>query len=243
MSDRISIIPDSSNGQEVKLNFRSLWSFLSSLDYLRFLELEGAFRNLSSANLYYVEEKTELMGFVLRHVVLWINIAYIIIIISGYFFFREKFLIMHLVFSLLYFAGGVWFVHRYTVGRGYLYMIVRDFLMWLTAFVFLSWIIMEFISFWLVPKLWKLFEAWLFDPYSRQGVINEFLYPAAFWFYNLIKPHLYDLFGTKKFLLWYFALAPVKVFALTFPFIYFLLYSKIFGSGKERLDRFLKKKA
>ncbi len=243
MSERISIIPDSEEGREVKLNFNNLWSFLSSLDYLRFLEFEGAFRNLGSGNLYYVEEKTELLNFVLRHVVFWINLAYLIIIISGYFFFKEKFLLLHFIFSLLYFIGGIWFVHRYAVGRGYLYMVVRDFLMFLTVFVFLSWIITEFISFWIVPRLWKMFEIWLFDPYSRQGIINEILYPAAVFTYNLIKPHLYDLFGTKKFLIWYFALAPVKVFSLTFPFIYFLFYSKLSGGYRENLDRILRKRA
>ncbi len=243
MSERISIVPDDSGGKEVKLNFRSLWSFFSSLDYLRFLELEGAFRTLRSENLYYVEEKTELMNFVLRHVVLWINLGYLLIIISGYFFFREKFLVMHLAFSLLYFAGGIWFVHRYAIGRGYLYMVVRDFLLWLTAFVFLGWVITEFATFWLIPKLWQMFEAWLFDPYSREGSINEILYPTALNIYNMIKPHLYDLFGTKKFLVWYFALAPVKVFALTFPYPYFLIYSRFRKSPAHLLDRELKRRA
>ena len=243
MGERISIIPDSEGGKEVKLSFRSLWSFLSSLDYLRFLELEGAFRTLGSGNLYYVEEKTELMNFVLRHVVLWINLAYLMVIVSGYFFFREKFLILHLVFSLLYFLGGIWFVHRYTVGRGYLYMVVRDFLVFLTAFVFLSWIVTEFFCFWLVPKLWKAFEVWLFDPYARQGFVNELLYPAASYIYGMIKPHLYDLFGTKKFLIWYFALTPIKVFALTFPLVYFMLYSKLTGNHRETLNRILRKRA
>ena len=242
MSERISIIPDN-DSREVKLSFRSLWSFLSSLDYLRFLELEGAFKNMNSGNLYYVEEKTELMNFVLRHVVLWINIAYILIIVSGYFFFRDKFLLMHFLFSFLYFLGGVWFVHRYTVGRGYLYMIVRDFLVFLSVFVFISWIVTEFITFWLIPKLWKAFEAWLFDPYSQQGAINEILYPTALYIYRMISPHVYDLFGTKQFLVWYFLLAPVKVFSLSFPFIYFIIFLKVRRNPAENLDRILKSRA
>ncbi len=243
MSDRISIIPDSDSGKEVKLNFGSFWSFLSSLDYLRFLELEGAFRDIDSRNLYYVEERTELMGFVIRHVVFWINLEYLIIIITGYFFFKDKFLIMHLLFSLSYLILSMWFIHRYTVGRGYLYLIVKDFLTFLTVFVFLSQIVTEFLTFWVVPKLWKAFEMWLLDPSSRYGVINELIYPTALYVYNLISPHVYDLFGMKRFLLWYFALAPVKVFALTFPFVYFLIYSKIKGNPSEDLNRLLKKKA
>ena len=242
MSERISIVPDSGGG-EVKLNFRSLWSFLSSLDYLRFLEYEGAFKTVSSSNLYYVEERTELMHFVFRHVVLWINLAYFLIIVSGYFFFKEKFFLMHLGFSLLYFVGGVWFVHRYTVGKGYLYMIVRDFLLWLTVFVLLGWIVVEFVSFWLIPKLWRVFEAWLFDPYSAEGVINRLLYPALLYFYNMVKPHVYDLFGAKKFLVWYFALAPVKVFIFAFPLVYFLLYTRFKKSPSDELNRILKKRA
>jgi len=51
MSERIMLIPDSGGDKEVKLNLSNLWAFLSSLDYLRFLEFEGAFRNLASENL------------------------------------------------------------------------------------------------------------------------------------------------------------------------------------------------
>lgn len=242
MSDRVSIIPDSGS-KEVKLNFGSLWSFLSSLDYLRFLEREGAFKNLESESLYYVEEKTELMSFVLRHVVLWINIAYLIVIVSGYFLFKESFMYVHLIFSLIYFLGGVWFVHRYALGRGYLYLVVKDFLFFLTIFVFLSWLISEFLTFWLIPKLWKIFELWLFDPSSQVGAINEILYPVALEFYNAVKPHLYDLFGTKKFLLWYFALAPIKVFAMTFPYFYFLIYSRYTKDPNRHLNKLLRKRA
>jgi len=242
MSERISVVPDT-GGSEVKLSFKSLWSFLSSLDYLRFLELEGAFRHINSSNLYYQEEKTELMMFVVRHVVLWINVAYFVIILSGYFIFRDKFLILHLSFSVLYFLAGMWIVHRYTVGRGYLYMLVRDFLFWTTAFVLLTWIVSEFLSFWLVPKLWKMFEAWLFDPSSQQGTINKLLYPVCYEVYSLIKPHIYDLFGTKKFIMWYFALAPVKVFSIGFPYAYFLIYSKTRKSTREALDTMFRKRA
>ena len=243
MSERITLIPDSGGDKEVKLNLSNLWAFLSSLDYLRFLELEGAFRNLDSANLYYVQERTELMNFVLRHVVVWINLAYLIVIVSGYLFFKEKFLILHLLFSLLYFFSGILFVHRYAIGRGYLYMVVRDFLLWLTVFIVLSWIITEFFVFWIIPKLWKAFEIWLFDPRSQQGDINQILYPTALSLYSLIKPHLSDLFGVKKFLLWYFALTPIKVFSLVFPYFYFLLYSRLTKDPNEYLDRELKKRA
>jgi len=240
MSERINIVPDGGSGQEVKLNFRSLWSFLSSLDYLRFLEKEGAFANMNSADLYYQEEKTELIWFVFRHVVLWVNVAYFVIIVTGYFFFKDKFILMHLGFSLAYFLGGIWFVHRYTLGRGYLYQLVRDFLFWTTSAVFVSWVVTEFFSFWLIPRLWHLFVAWLFDPASQQGSISKLLYPVLLEIYKMIEPHVYNLFGTKRFLVWYFALAPVKVFSIAFPYLYFLIYSR---TRKSVLDRFLKKRA
>jgi len=243
MSERIMVVPDDGEGREIKLNFKSLWSFFSSLDYLRFLELEGAFRTIDSKNLYYVEEKMEIMTFVLRHVVLWVNVAYWIIVVAGYFLFMDKFLLFHLGFALVYLFGGIWVVHRYTIGRGYLYQLTRDFLMWTTVFVFLSWIISEFIALWLVPRLWKLFELWLFDPASQVGAINSILYPAALNAYWMIKPHIHDVFGMKNFLLWYFVLAPVKVFSLSFPYIYFLLYSRVQGDPDRSLNAFLRKKA
>ena len=242
MSERITLIPDSGD-KEVKLNLSNLLAFMSSLDYLRFLELEGAFRHLRSENLYYVQERAELMNFILRHVVLWINLAYLIIIVSGYFLFKEKFLFLHLLFSDCYLVGGILFVHRYAIGKGYLFMVVRDFLLWLTVFIFFSWIITEFFVFWIIPKLWKAFELWIFDPRSHQGLINQLLYPTALNLYKAIKPHTYDLFGVKNFLLWYFALAPVKVFAFTFPYLYFLIYSRFRKDPNSSLDRELKKRA
>ena len=243
MADRISIVPDSGE-QEVKLNFSSLLAFLSSLDYLRFLELSGAFRSMNSTDLYYTQERVgELPNFIMKHVLLWVNLAYIMVLFAGYWIMRDKFVLFAVVLSLFYFFGGIWFVNRYCIGRGYLYQVARDFLMWVTVFTMTSWFIWDTIIFWLVPRLYRLFVAWLFDPSSQVGTINKLLYPTALYIYKMIAPHVENLFGMKGIIVMFWFTAPIKVFALMFPLIYFVVVSKLRKSVKEDLDRKLRKLA
>lgn len=243
MPERVSIIPDSDD-REVKLNFSSLLAFLSSLDYLRFLELSGAFRSMNSTDLYYTQERIgELPNFIFKHVLLWINFAYLGVLLAGYWIVRDKFILFAVVLSAFYLFGGIWFVNRYCVGRGYLYNVAKDFLTWLTIFAFVSWFFWDTMIFWLVPKLYKLFVAWLFDPSSQTGTINKFIYPAAFEIYRIISPHVENLFGMKHIVLMLWFTAPIKIFSLIFPLTYFFIISRLRKSTREDLDRKLRKLA
>lgn len=235
MSNEQLIIPEKSSYDEIKLNFKNFFSFLSSLDYLRFLEKEGAFKNVKSENLYYVQEKMELMHFVFKHIVFWINIEYFAIILFGYFIFKQNFLFLIILFAFSYFALGIWFVHRYTIGRGYLYLIVKDFLFYSGILAFMSSLVWEIILMVIVPVLWKLFEAWLFDPSSKEGFLNQVLYEPSLIIYNFLKPHIYNLFGLRDFIKIYFALTPVKLFVIFSPYLYFLYYSKKKENEREEM--------
>ncbi len=137
------VIVDEGKQEEVKLNFSNLFAFFSSLDYLRFLELEGAFEGIKSKELYYSYERIALAGFVLKHVVSAMAGVYFLILFAGHFLFNISPMTLAIFIAFSYTLLGFFLVERYTLGNGYLYVIFRDFLLNTLVFTFFVWILSD----------------------------------------------------------------------------------------------------
>jgi len=182
--------------EEVKLNFRSVFTFFSSLDYLRFLELEGAFEDIESKELYYVGERAAVVTFVIKKIIPSLTLIYWI------FFF---------ILSFFY----------YTIGRGYLYLVFRDFLINTLIFTFAAWILTDIFVFYLLPRLWEAFLGWY------TNVKGEMSYMVAKAVYSVLNP----VFNRAAEVIFpyiyvYLYTSPVKVFSLAGVYFFFLFLSR-----------------
>lgn len=213
------VIPDSTSSADVKLSFKNLFAFLSSLDYLAFLEKEGAFRHMGSTEyLYYTEEKTQLWVFVFREYLKWVSFTYLITGLTFSLILGLNFIASTLISAFVYGLASIWIVHRYLWGRGYLYTVLRDFLwasFWLSL---IMWLGLELFLFYTVPYAWSAFERWLFTP--DKSTLTQLVYTPALFFYLTIKQYLHsEVFN--NILKSFFITLPIKVFAFLIPIFYF----------------------
>ncbi|WP_461829988.1 hypothetical protein [Aquifex sp.] len=111
------VIVEEGKQEEVKLNFSNIFAFFSSLDYLRFLELEGAFEGIKSRELYYSYERIVLAGFVLKHVVSAMTGVYFLVLFAGHFLFNVSPLTLAILIAFSYTLLGFFLVERYTLGE------------------------------------------------------------------------------------------------------------------------------
>lgn len=219
------IIVEEGKQEEVKLNFSNLFNFLSSLDYLRFLELEGAFDDIKSKELYYSYERIALAGFVLKHVVSGMTLSYLLLVIFGYILFGISPIILSLFIAFLYTFLGFILVERYTIGRGYLSIVFRDFLLNTLVFTFFVWILSDTLIFYIFPKLWNSFESWFFS--EGYGKINSLIYGVLSDLMNTLKPYAGNFIKfTKPYFELYTLIAPVKAFSLLAVYAYFVYLSR-----------------
>lgn len=215
----LQVIPDSTSSADVKLSFKNLFAFLSSLDYLAFLEKEGAFRHMGSTEyLYYTEEKTQLWIFVFREYLKWVSFTYLITGLTFSLILGLNFIASTLISAFVYGLASIWIVHRYLWGRGYLYTVLRDFLwasFWLSL---IMWLGLELFLFYTVPYAWFAFERWLFTP--DKSTLTQLVYTPALFFYLTIKQYLHsEVFN--NILNSFFITLPIKVFAFLIPIFYF----------------------
>jgi len=227
------IIPDSSSSADIKLNFSNLFAFLSSLDYLAFLEKSGAFEDMPDTGyLYYTEEKTQLWLFVIKEYLKWVSFAYLVVSLSFTIILKLSLISATLIASLLYGLLSIWIVQRYLWGRGYLYAVLRDFL-WASFLCSLfMWLGLELFVFGVVPKLWFLFESWLFSG-KPNNIIDTLLKPPAEFFYYTVKAYLSKIELPQELLRAFFLTLPLKVFAFLVPIFYFYYLRKHRGTTRD----------
>ena len=231
------VVTDSPGSEEeVKLNFRSLFTFFSSLDYLRFLELEGAFEDVRSSDLYYVGEKAAVITFVIKKVVPSMTFLYWLFLIVLSFFYGFNPVVVSLLLTAFYVFMGFLLVERYTIGQGYLYAVFKDFLLHTLVFTFVTWVLGELLIFYLLPKLWTFFLAWYLN------IEGGFSYTVAKMFYDILNPVLNRLIEfITPYVYIYLLTSPVKVFSLLSIYLYFLYLSRKRKSRLEyKMERFKK---
>jgi len=207
--------------EEVKLNFRSVFTFFSSLDYLRFLELEGAFEDIESKELYYVGERAAVVTFVIKKIIPSLTLIYWIFFFILSFFYRFNPVVVALVLISVYTFLGFLLVERYTIGRGYLYLVFRDFLINTLIFTFAAWILTDIFVFYLLPRLWEAFLGWY------TNVKGEMSYMVAKAVYSVLNP----VFNRAAEVIFpyiyvYLYTSPVKVFSLAGVYFFFLFLSR-----------------
>lgn len=217
---QIQVIPDSPSQADVKLKFTNLFAFLSSLDYLAFLEKEGAFRHMGNTEyLYYTEEKTQLWLFTMKEYLKWVSLTYLITGLSLSFILKLNFIVSTLLSAFVYGLFSLWVVYKYLWGRGYLYAVLRDFLwasFWLSL---IMWLGLELFFFITVPYAWSAFERWLFTP--DKSTLTQLVYTPALFFYLTIKQNILSAEIFKNLLKSFFITLPIKVFAFLIPIAYF----------------------
>ncbi len=219
------VIVEEGKQEEVKLNFSNIFAFLSSLDYLRFLELEGAFEGIRSRELYYSYERIALAGFVLKHVVSAMTGVYFLVLFAGHFLFNVSPLTLAVFVAFSYTLLGFFLVERYTLGNGYLYVIFRDFLLNTLVFTFFVWILSDTLLFYVLPKAWEGFINWFFT--KGEGNLNEFFYQVIYDVISLLSPAVLKLIElAKPYVELYTLIAPVKAFSLLAIWVYFVYLSK-----------------
>ncbi len=219
------VIVEEGKQEEVKLNFSNVFAFLSSLDYLRFLELEGAFEGIKSRELYYSYERIALAGFVLKHVVSAMTGVYFLVLFAGHFLFNVSPLTLAILIAFSYTLLGFFLVERYTLGNGYLYVIFRDFLLNALVFTFFVWILSDTLLFYVLPKAWEGFINWFFT--KGEGNLNEFFYQVLYDVISLLSPVVLKLIEiAKPYVELYTLIAPVKAFSLLAIWAYFIYLSK-----------------
>ena len=219
------VIVDEGKQEEVKLNFSNLFAFFSSLDYLRFLELEGAFEGIKSKELYYSYERIALAGFVLKHVVSAMTGVYFLVLFAGHFLFNVSPLTLAILVAFSYTLLGFFLVERYTLGNGYLYVIFRDFLLNTLVFTFFVWILSDTLLFYVLPKAWESFTNWFFT--KGEGNINKLFYEVLYDIITLLSPAISKFVEfAKPYFELYTLIAPVKAFSLLAIYAYFLYLSR-----------------
>lgn len=221
-SEQPTVVPEGPHTEEeVKLNFRNIFTFFSSLDYLRFLELEGAFEDMRSGELYYVGERAALITFILKKVVPSLTLIYLIFLIVLSYFYGWNPLIVSLVLTAFYVFLSFLLVERYTIGGGYLYLVFRDFLLNTLILTFVSWILGDILIFYVLPRLWELFLEWYLN------VEGRFSYMVAKIVYTVLNP----LFNRAVEFVYpyvqvYLFTSPVKAFSLAGVYLYFVWLSR-----------------
>lgn len=233
------VVPDQGGKDEKKINFSNLFAFLSSLDYLAFLEREGAFRYLDQSYLYYTEEKTHLWLFVFKEYLKWVSMTYLITGLSFSLLLGVSFIASTLISAFIYGLVSLWIVHRYLWGKGYLYQVLRDFLwssFWLSLIV---WLGVELLIFYTLPYVWSVFEKWLFTP--DKSTISQLLYPSALYFYMTLKQFIKNATILKTLINSFFLTLPIKVFAFLIPIFYFYYIRRFRQSTKDHWMSLIRK--
>lgn len=223
-------MPDSGQ-QDTKLSFKNIFAFLSSLDYLTFLEREGAFKELDQTYLYYTQEKTYMWIFILREYLKWVSFSYLLISFSLSFILKINFILSTIASAFFYGFFSLWIVHRYLWGSGYLYRVLRDFLWGSFLLSLLLWLGMELIMFTLFPHLWQSFENWLFSE-KDPSFFTEILYPPSLYLYQTLEKFSsnFDIF--QDLLRNFFITLPIKVFAFLVPIVYLYYLRKYRQNSK-----------
>lgn len=214
------IIPDSSGSSDIKLRFDNLFAFLSSLDYLVFLEKEGVFDHMDTEYLYYTEEKAHVWLFTFKEYLKWVSLTYLTVSLTCSIILGLDFITATTLSAIVYGIGSVIIVNRYLWGRGYLYRVLRDFL-WASFFISLFlWLGLELLAFYTIPFLWYKFEQWLFGT-PPQSTIEQLIYPGAYYTYSVIKQVVKNMKVVGDLIHAFFLTLPIKVFAFMIPIAYF----------------------
>ncbi len=224
------VIDSFQSEEEVKLNFKSLFTFFSSLDYLRFLELEGAFENVKSRDLYYVGERASVIAFVIKKAVPSMTFLYWLFLIVLSLFYGFNPVVVSLVLIGFYVFLGFLLVQRYTLGQGYLYVVFKDFLLHTLVFTFVMWILGDLLIFYLLPGLWRAFLDWYLNV---EGRFSYMIAEIAYRFLNPVLNRLIEVLSPYVYL--YLMTSPVKAMSLAGVYIYFHYLSK------KRKSRFIYK--
>ena len=236
-----TIIPDNSNNQELKLNLKNLFTFLSSLDYIKAIEKSSAFRYIDSRQLFFIGEQQSLLMFVYTHTSFYIMFAYLFMLFSVYVIFGIDPLYAVFLTSLGYLIFGIWFVNRYTWGDGYLWQVVKSFMLNLTMSAFVISIVMDLILLYLIPFAYNEAVKWLTEG-SREGPLNQLAYEGISALVKLVSPLVKEYAPyMERYMLIYMISSPLKVIAFAVPTALMFYLHKIRKDPKKRLNRILQK--
>ncbi len=237
-SEQPPVVPEGPHSEEeIKLNFRSLFTFFSSLDYLRFLELEGAFEDMKSGDLYYVGERASVITFVIRKVIPSMTLLYWIFLVSLSFLYGFNPVVVSLVLVSFYTFLGFVLVERYTIGQGYLYAVFKDFLLNTLIFTFVMWLFTDLFIFYVLPKLWQVFLDWYLNV---KGGISYMVAKSAYRLFNPILNRVVEFITPYVHI--YLFTSPVKALSLASIYVYFIYLSRRRRSRMNyKFERFRKR--
>ncbi|WP_457641305.1 hypothetical protein [Persephonella sp.] len=237
-----TIIPDNSGGQEsLKLNLKNIFTFLSSLDYIRAIEKSSAFRYIDSSQLFFIGERQSLILFVYTHTSFWVLVAYIFMIISAHLILGIDPIYAILGISIAYLISGLWFVYRYTWGNGYLWQIVKSFMLNLTISAFVISVVIDITVLYLIPSIYDAAVKWL-NSGSKEGPLNQLGHAGIQAVVEFIQP-LMDKYmpEIKKYTVIYMIASPLKVIAFAVPTIVMFYLHRLRKDPKKRLNKILVK--
>lgn len=183
---------------------------------------------MRSGELYYVGERAALITFVVKKVIPSLTLIYFIFLVVLSFFYGINPIVVSLVLTSFYVFLGFFLVERYTIGKGYLYSVFRDFLLNTLVLTFVSWILGDLLIFYVLPKLWNLFVSWYLNVEGKfslmvakivYAVLNPIFNRAVEFIYPYVQVYLYT--------------SPVKALSLAGVYLYFLYLSR------KRKNRFV----
>ncbi len=232
---------DNSNNQELKLNLKNLFTFLSSLDYIKAIEKSSAFRYIDSRQLFFIGEQQSLLMFVYTHTSFYIMFAYLFMLFSAYIILGIEPLYAVFLTSLGYLIFGIWFVNRYTWGDGYLWQVVKSFMINLTMSAFIVSIVMDLLFLYLIPFAYKEAINWLMEG-NKEGPLNQIAYQGISALVKLISPLVKEYSPyIEKYLFIYIIASPLKVIAFAIPTALMFYLHRIRKNPRKRLNKILQK--
>lgn len=235
------IIPDSAQNDNFKLNLKNLFTFLSSLDYLKSLEFSNAMRYMDSKQFYFTGEKQSLIMFVYSHTSFWVFITYLLLLLTAKMVFDVPTMYGVLAIGLVWLLFGFWFVNKYTWGDGYLWSVTRDFMVNIAIASVIISITTDFIILYLIPIGYKMLVEWA-NSGSKEGPLNILAESVIVWIQTLFKPAIKEInTNIKEFLPAYLSISAVKIFSFTVPAVYMFYLHKKRKNPQERLNNLLKR--
>ena len=237
-----TIIPDmqGQSNEGIKLNLKNLFTFLSSLDYIKAIETSRALDTIDSRQFFFTAEKQSLLLFVYTHTSFWVFIAYLVIILTADLVFDIHPVLGVLSVSFIWLLFGIWFVNRYTWGNGYLWQIARDFMINLTISTIIISFTMDFIILYVLPFLYKTAVDWL-QSGPKDGFLNAFAESALIWIESIIKPILDKVsMQVSTFLPVFLSISIFKSIAFLIPTLLMFYLHKKRKNLKKRLNELLK---
>ena len=216
-----------------KLDLKNLVGFLSSLDWLRFLLLEGAVeQNKSSREMFLTSEKTSITNFAVKQAFLF-QLSITAATLSLVFILGFNILIARAVVLGLFLLFCFSIVNRYVLEtESLLYVVFKRFYLSFLFMLTFTFIVEEFLIEFILISLPKIAN---WQPPETTEPLSGIIYKALFVVKETFKPLLFKL-GAEP--LMTLSMPMLKLFCIILAFLFFL-WKRSRVNGRRIHERFI----